>query len=174
MAFTTLNLGLTLTIPTNGTRNWGSTMFNTTWTKISAHDHSGGGNGSQLSLNSFPDNLITRDKLAKNLGIYPFATTLTPTGTTQTVDWTNGSIQRLSLASATGNVTLTITNPVAGVEYRLFIIQGATPRNVVWPAACLFPQDQEPILSTTSGYVDSVRLYFDGTNYFGDWENDYR
>lgn len=174
MAFTTLNLGLTLTIPTNGTRNWGSTLYSTTWTKISSHDHSGGGNGSQLVIGSIPDNLITRDKLAKNIGIYPYATTLTPTGTTQTVDWTNGSIQKLSLSSATGTVTLTLSNPVAGIEYRIFIVQGATARALVWPGSVFFPQQQAPILSTTSGYVDSVRLYYDGTNYFGDWENDYR
>ena len=61
--------------------------------------------------------------------------TMTPAGTTQTVDFNNGNIQTINLGSATGNVTLTLSNPVAGATYVLKVIQGANSRNIVWPEA---------------------------------------
>lgn len=173
MPYTTLNLGLTLTIPTNGSRNWGTTLKNTTWTKISSHDHSGGGNGVQIvGSNALTDYSVTSIKLSKNIGFYQSAVILTPAGTLQTANWNDGVIQKLNLGSASGDVTLTLTNPVQGAYYRLFVIQGATPRDITWPAAVKWPQGQKPILSGATK-IDMVWLYYDGTNYFGDWELDY-
>jgi hypothetical protein len=174
MAFTTLSLGLTLTIPTNGTKNWGTTLKNTTWTKISAHDHTGSGNGVPLSTGALQDLSITSPKLAANLALKQYATLLAPAGTTETVDLNNGNTQKLSLASASGDVTLTISNGQAGGLYRLFVIQGATSRLVTWPASVKWPQGQAPILSTSNGAIDIIELYFDGTNYFADWQVDYQ
>lgn len=170
MPFTTLSLGLTLTIPTSGTKNWGPTLFNTTWTKISQHNHTGGGDGLQMITSSYADNSITAVKLAKNAGSFQYATLLTPVGTTQTIDWTNGSIQKLTLTSATGDVTLTLNNPAQGVTYRLFVIQSATPRDLVWPAAVLWANGQKPLLSQAAGAVDIIEMYYDGTNYYGNWD----
>lgn len=174
MAFTTLSLGLTLTIPTNGSRNWGTTLKNTTWTKISSHDHSGSGNGTQISAAGLAAGSVTSAKLANNIALKQFATTLAPVGTTQTVDFDNGNTQKLSLASASGDVTLTLSNPQTGALYRLFVIQGATARLLTWPASVKWPQGQAPILSSSNGAIDIVELYYDGTNYFGDWQVDYQ
>lgn len=160
-------------MPTNGTRNWGTTLRNTTWTKISSHDHSGSGNGAQLSTGAILDGSITSPKLAPHIWFTQYSTTLTPAGTTETVNFSNGIIQKLDLGSASGNVTLTLSNPQAGGFYRLFIIQGATPRTLVWPAAVKWPQSQAAILSTANGSVDIVDLYYDGTNYFADWQVDF-
>jgi hypothetical protein len=173
VAFTQLSLGLTLTIPTNGTRNWGTTLKNTSWTKISGHDHSGAGNGVQLSAGAIQAGAITSSKLANNIALKQYASLLAPVGTTQTVDLDNGNTQKLSLASASGNVTVTITNPQTGGLYRLFVIQGATARQIVWPASVKWPQAQAPILSTANGSIDIVELYYDGTNYFADWQVDF-
>jgi len=170
MAFTTLNLGLTLTIPTNGTRNWGTTLKNTTWTKISSHDHTGSGNGAQLGTNALTNFSVTSAKLSKNIALYQNTTILSPSGTTQTVNFDDGNTQKISLSSATGNVTITLTNPQTGALYRVFLTQGATARDIVWPASIKWPQAQAPILSTTNGAIDIVELYYDGTNYFGDWQ----
>lgn len=171
MAFTTLNLGLTLTIPTIGTRNWGQTMFQTTWTKISQHAHTGSGDGNPLGSSAISDFAILRDKLAKNIGHYELATPAVPAGDVQTLDFANGSIQTLDLGSATGDVTLTLSNPVAGTLYRLKVIQGATPRDVIWPATVKWPQGQKLILTQDDNAIDMVTLYWDGTNYFGEWNN---
>lgn len=169
MPYTTLNLGLQLTIPTSGTRNWASTLYSTTWTKISQHRHTGGGDGNQLITASYATNSITSAKLAKNIALAQ-AATLTPVGTTQTVDLDLGNTQKVNLGSATGNVTLTLSNPQAGGLYRLFLIQGATARDIVWPASFKWPQGQAPILSTVSGSVDIVEMYWDGSNYYADWQ----
>lgn len=173
MAYQTLALGLTLTIPTNGSTNWGTTLFNTTWTKISQHKHTGTGDGNQLITASFTANCVTGAILAKNIYLTQYATGLAPTGTTQTVDFNNGNIQKLSLSSATGDVTLTLSNPNQGALYTLFVTQGATPYNLVFPGNVKWPQGQAPILSSTNGAIDKIMLYYDGTNFYGDWDVNY-
>lgn len=173
MPFTTLSLGLTLTIPTNGTKNWGTTVLNTTWTKISNHGHTGSGDGNQIVAAGLASESVTTAKLAKNIGFKQYASTLTPVGTTQTVDWNNGMIQFMTLASASGTVTVTLSNGTQGGYYELFVTQGATPRDITWPASVKWPQGQKVILSTTNGYTDKIKLYFDGTNYYGDWDLQY-
>ena len=109
MPYETLNLGINLTLPTTGTSNWGTTLKNTTWTKISEHGHTGSGDGAQLVTNSYANLSVTSAKLAKNIAL-GVAATLTPVGTTQTIDFDLGNIQTLDLSSATGDVTLTLSN----------------------------------------------------------------
>ena len=173
MPFTTLNLGLELTIPTNGTTNWGTTLYNTTWTKISNHQHTGAGDGNKMVTASYTDYSVTAPKLAKTAGMYHYGTPLVPAGTTQTVDFVNGSIQVLNLGSASGDVTLTLSNPVAGVLYKLLVIQGATPRDIIWPASVKWANGQKVLLSQGAGEIDKIELYYDGTNFYGDWDLKY-
>lgn len=172
MGFTTLNLGLLLTIPTNSTKNWGTTVFNTTWTRISQHKHMGSGDGNQIPTGGIEDLAITSAKLAKNIGSTQ-AATLTPVGTTQTIDFANGNIQFLDLSSASGNVTLTLSNPTAGAMYLVWVTQGVTARNLTFPGTVKWPQAQAPILSTTNGAVDLLVLYYTGSVYRGLWELDF-
>jgi hypothetical protein len=172
MAYVTLNLGILLTLPTSGTRNWGSTLYSTTWTRISQHRHTGSGDGNQLVTGSYADNSVTGSKLTKNLGLTQ-AATLAPSGLTQTVNWNDGNIQKMNLSAASGNVTLTLSNPVQGAMYKLFLIQGATFKDVLFPASVKWPQGQAPILSDSSGAIDIVDLYFDGSNYYADWQIGY-
>jgi hypothetical protein len=100
--------------------------------------------------------------------------TLTPTGTTQTVDFSTGNVQALSLASATGTVTLTLSNAVAGGAYAIKIIQGATARTLSWPAAVKWPSGTPITLSTASGAVDLVSIFYDGTNYYAVGGNNFQ
>jgi len=164
MAFETLSLGLTLTLPTNGTVNWGTTLKNTTWTKISQHGHTGSGDGNQIATAGIAANAVTTAKLAKNIG-FTAAATLTPTGTTETIDFANGVIQTLDLGSASGNVTLTLSNPATGAYYLVYVIQSATARTLTWPAAVKWPQGQAIILSTGNNEKDFVWMQYDGTDY---------
>ncbi len=174
MAFTTLSLGLTLTIPTTGTRNWGQTMLATTWTKISQHGHTGSGDGNQLGTTAFSNYSVTKDKLKKDAGLFQFATLVAPVIDTQAIDFANGSIQKIDLENTGGDLTLTLSNPVQGVVYKLITLQGAVARNIIWPASVLWPQGQAPILSETENAVDKIELYYDGTNYLGEWNTDFR
>ena len=86
------------------------------------------------------------------------ASTLVPTGTTQTVDWSKGNSQVLTLASASGNVTLTMTNPKPGASYIL--------KGIVWPITVLWPDSVTPVVSTSASVVDIVSLFWDGVHYY--------
>lgn len=182
MAYESLNLGINLTLPTTGTSNWGPTLKNTTWTKISEHRHTGSGDGQQIPTGGIVDaaittaklapNAVTLDKLAVNLA-QSTAATLTPAGTTQTVDWNSGVVQTLDLSSASGDVTLTLSNPVAGASYKLWVIQGATFRDLIFPASVKWPQGQAPILTQQTGAIDRIEFYYNGTSYLADWQVDW-
>lgn len=222
MGYQTLALGLTLTIPTAGTRNWAQTLYSTTWTKISNHDHTGSGNGAQLGTNSLlalsvttakladlavttikladlsvttikiadlnvttgkladlavttiklADDAVTSAKLASNIAFGQGAVQ-SPSGTTQTLDFDTGNTQRLNLGLASGDVTLTLSNPQSGGLYRILIEQGAAARDIIWPASVKWPQGQKAILSTGNGDLDVVELYYDGAQYLADWQVDF-
>ena len=117
------------------------------------------------------DNNITSGKIALNLALGN-ASTLTPAGTTETLNFDLGNNQIIDLGSASGDVTLTLSNPQTGAKYIILVIQGVTPRDLIWPAACLWPQGQKPIINTASE-THKIELFYNGTNYFGDWNVNY-
>lgn len=91
--------------------------------------------------------------------------TSTPSGTTQTIDWNDGTFQVLDLGSASGNVTLTLSNPEAGCSYLLEVIQGATARTLTWPAAVYWEGGSAPTISTTEDAIDLISLAYNGSVY---------
>lgn len=103
----------------------------------------------------------------------PVQATEIPSGTTETIDWDTGNFGVLDLGSASGNVTLTLSNPNAGAFYFMKIIQGATARTLVWPANVLWPGGTAITLSTGDNDEDSVSMAYDGTNYLATFANDY-
>lgn len=90
MAFTQLTLGLTLTLPTNGTRSWGTTLRNTTWTKISQHAHTGSGDGNQITGSGIANGTI--NLTTKVTGILPIANGGTNSATQNFVDLTTAQV----------------------------------------------------------------------------------
>jgi len=169
MAFEEISLGLTITIPTNGTDNWGTTVKNLTWNIISQHRHTGSGDGLQMIESSISDDQVSITKLKKNIGRFQ-QSTLTPAGTTQTIDWDNGSKVILDLGSASGDVTLTLNNPITGGDYRIKVIEGVTPRKIVWPASVKFPGGVEPSQVFLASSDNIVYLDFDGSVYLAKWD----
>lgn len=169
MPYETLDLGIQLTLPTSGTSNWATTLKNTTWTKISSHDHTGSGDGSQIPTAGLVDNAITSGKLAKNIAL-GVASTMTPAADSQTIDFNNGNNQTLDLSAATDNVTLTLSNAQAGASYKIWVIQGAVFRDLIFPVNVKWPQAQPPILTQANGAVDLVELYYTGTEFRGQWQ----
>lgn len=59
----TLSSGLTLTIPTLGEQNWDQLIRNQCFLPISEHDHTGSGNGTQLSTNALQADAVTGAKM---------------------------------------------------------------------------------------------------------------
>ena len=103
-------------------------------------------------------------------------TTLTPTGTTENIDWNNGNFAVLDLSSATGDVTLTLSNAKAGASYFIKIIQGATARDVVFPSTVKFAGQTAPYtldVTATNGAVDAVSLAFDGTDFIANFSQNH-
>lgn len=64
MPFTTLASGLTIQIPTPGTKNWATTLQDQCWQKISEHDHTGSGKGKQIGTNALAALAVTSAKIA--------------------------------------------------------------------------------------------------------------
>lgn len=109
--------------------------------------------------------IIRNNLLVKGQANSEVVDTLIPSGTTQTVDWDDGNGQTIDLGSASGDITLTLSNPQSGASYIIKIIQGATARDIVWPASVLWPDAVTPVISTGNDDIDTVSLYYDGTNY---------
>jgi hypothetical protein len=171
VGYTTVNLGLTLTIPTSGTRNWGQQVLTGTWNRISAHDHSGGGLGQQIDTTGIADDSITSAKIAPNIALTQ-AALVTVTGLNQsvTLDFNNGNIQILDLQGATGTLTVTLSNAQAGADYKIFCINPASALTFVWPVSVKWPQAQKPIWTESLGAVDGVSLYYTGSVFYSDWQ----
>jgi len=103
----------------------------------------------------------------------PNVTTETPSGTTETIDFNNGNLQIIDLESATGDVTLTLSNPQI-TTYILKVIQdSASAVDLIWPAAVLWPGGTAPVISTGADAEDIITLVYDGTNYYGNFGQDY-
>lgn len=105
----------------------------------------------------------------------PITTLNKPTGAQQTINWNNGNVQILSLASASGNVSVSFTNPMVGASYILKIIQHASSaKTIIWPAACLFTGGTAPTITATANAIDVVSLLYDGVYYFVNVGADYK
>jgi len=172
-----VNLGVDLTVPTAGTRGWASSLVELAWKKLSAHDHTGAGKGLQIVSTAIADFAITSAKLAKNLAGTQ-ATLVTQAANAATLNFNNGNIQKLSLAGASGTVSVTLSNPQTGGVYKIWITQDTTVRDITWPASVLWPQGkkygQDPLdgswVPQGPSQLDCVTLYYDGTNYLADWQ----
>jgi len=64
MPYTTLSSGLTLQIPTRGTRTWADTILAQCFSKISSHDHTGSGKGLPIGASALSSNAVTTAKIA--------------------------------------------------------------------------------------------------------------
>lgn len=106
-------------------------------------------------------------------GSLAIQSTVTPSGTTQTIDFSLGYSITVDLGSATGDVTLTLSNMIAGGSYVICFINGSTPRDVVWPAATIWPEGAAPILTQSNDALDRVSLFYDGTNIWADFSSNY-
>jgi hypothetical protein len=87
-------------------------------------------------------------------------------GATPTVDWDNGNNQSLTL---TANITsLTLSNPIDGANYGLFITQGGVGNyTITWPASVKWPNATPPVITGAIGSVSAVSLIYIGTVYYG-------
>lgn len=86
------------------------------------------------------------------------------TSTALAINWNNGNTQKCTL---TGNVTFTMTNPVAGSFYSLELIQDGTGgRTMTFPASMRWTNNSSaPTFVTTAARVTLITLYWTGAVY---------
>lgn len=88
------------------------------------------------------------------------------TGST-TVNWDNGNSATVQLTI--GSTAITLQNPKVGATYFLKLITsvaGGPSTAVTWPGATLkWPNGDVYVPTASAGAIDSVVLFYDGTNY---------
>jgi hypothetical protein len=78
-----------------------------------------------------------------------------------------GNTCLINLGSATGNVSLTISNAAPGLLNYLVVTQGATVRSLVWPAG-----SKQTLLGGTTwsssgpNKTDIITWFYDGSIYY--------
>jgi len=118
-----------------------------------------------------PDNVYVKTGIYKSTyRIDPFEYSAGNSGTALTVNWSDGSLQSVTL---TGNVTFTLSNPVTGGVYALRILTGAGGFTATWPATVKWPSGTAPTITATASRMDLINLLWDGTNYYGSFTQDY-
>jgi len=90
-----------------------------------------------------------------------------------TVDWTSGNLQSVTLNS---NVTFTFTAPTGPSHLTLKITHAAntTTYTTTWPASVKWPGGTAYASTSTSGAVDIITFFYDGTNYYAMPSNDFK
>jgi hypothetical protein len=90
-------------------------------------------------------------------------------GSAKTIDWLSGDIQKVAM---TDDCVFTFDNPIVGV-CRLFINNNAPlgPYSATWPDNVVWKDNVPP--SFTKDRTALTELYYDGTNYFGQWNEYY-
>jgi hypothetical protein len=84
--------------------------------------------------------------------------------TTTTLDWNNGNVQYIQLAS--GGQTFTFANPQGGARYMLILKQPGSggAGSVTWPAEVLWPGGAAPVLTGSNNKADVITFVYDSTN----------
>lgn len=93
-------------------------------------------------------------------------------GAAKTITWASAQRQKLTL---TANCTLTFSAPPGVGNLQLKVLQDANGGwNVTWPASVYWSKGLAPQLTVLGNARDLVTFYYDGTNYFGAFLEDFK
>ena len=105
--------------------------------------------------------------------------TNTVTGSTASINWDNGNGQVVDLQGTPTTISINLSAPVEGATYFVKLIQGSqTVTTINWnPASILhdvvWPGGVAPTPTTTNNAIDTVVFFFDGTDYYGNFAQNY-
>lgn len=89
----------------------------------------------------------------------------THTVSTKTLDWDQGNVHLLTLAT---NVNLAFLNPAGGGRYTVMLAQDTTgSRTVTWPGTIRWEGAAAPTLTTTASKTDMIAFLYAGGYYYG-------
>lgn len=175
-------LGL-VTVPTNGQIPIGNGAAYVLGTITGTADQVTITNGPGTITASLPQSIATSstpqfarggfgagaDAVAAVYSFGPFKRRLVANGTTGAALTLNLNLADLHSLTLGANCTITLSAPVAGVVYRLFITQDGTgSRLITWPTV-RWRGAAAPTLTITAGRTDVVWLIWDGSAYLGDY-----
>jgi hypothetical protein len=90
-------------------------------------------------------------------------------GTSKTIDCTNGANQRLTL---TGNCNgITLTNPTSGMMLKLKVLSGTGSFTCAFTTTVKWASGSAYVATTTASATDIVTLYYDGSAWWGQAAN---
>jgi hypothetical protein len=92
------------------------------------------------------------------------------TGTSKTIDLTNGTVQTATL---TGNCTFTMPTVAAGKSFILILSTGAGSYTATFTSV-KFPSNTAPTITTTASRWDILTFVSDGTNWYGNYAQAYQ
>lgn len=164
--FFRVSTGTTAQRPTNPLD--GMMRFNTSTDRHEFYANAIWRNHARLEGDTFTGTLTAPSIVADSVNTKQLRTTLqtfTPTGTTLTIDLAQGSAVFINLINSTGNITLTLTNAVAGGTYLITVKQGAIARNLIFPAGTRQNSPNEKTYIGLALSRDKIGMDFDGTNF---------
>lgn len=86
-------------------------------------------------------------------------------GATETVDWTNGDRQLLTLDE---NLTITFSNPIAGQTLTLYLLQDGTGTNTItFSDTIIWSDNTTPTWTTTADKMNIAVITYIGGAYYG-------
>ncbi len=88
-----------------------------------------------------------------------------PSGTNLFLDLENRSLVEIDTSSATGDLALTLSNPVAGKTYKFKIAQGTTARALLFPTNTLSSSGESWVSASGSDTTDLVYAEYTGTQW---------
>jgi len=93
-------------------------------------------------------------------------------GTSKAIDWSNGIRQKVTL---TGNCTFTVTGaPTNTSVLQLKVIQDTTGSRTIAVTGAKWANAVVPVPTSSTGAVDIVTFYYDGTSYYGNMTKNYQ
>lgn len=96
-------------------------------------------------------------------------TTLSPSGTTQTVNWALGNIQFLDMESVSGNLTVTFSGATNNQHVCLFVqTSGANPTRTLTITGAKYQSSVVPVQTATADAVDQWDCKYIGSAYYCD------
>jgi len=108
-----------------------------------------------------------------NFGAHTAYFTETDNGNSSTADTIDWRISNKQKSTLTGNVTYTFTAPSGPASLILKILTGAGSFTVTWPAAVKWAGGAAPTITATASKMDLICFYYDGTNYWGTYSQNY-
>lgn len=163
---------VTLVPLANGGTNKAMTPSNggVVWTDADSEEVVAGTATAGLSLHSGSSATPAWGGADVNNGItsYNSTTTMSPSGTTQTVDWSLGNIQYLDMESTSGNLTVTLSGGTNNSNLTLYVqTSTANPTRTITFTGAKWPSGVVPVQSITADAIDVYWFDYIGSTYRG-------